>query len=69
MTQLIVVALLLGVGIAVVVGLFLLNRNAPKGGGSDSGSNAPTGDAGHHASGDGGDGGGGDGGGGDGGGD
>jgi hypothetical protein len=54
MSQIILVAILLGLGIAVIVGLFLLNRGKAPGGGKDSTANAPTGDATHHSSSDGG---------------
>lgn len=65
MPQIIIVAALLGFGIAVIVGLFLLNRSKTPGSSKDSSNDAPTADAPHHSSSDGG----GDSGGGDGGGD
>jgi hypothetical protein len=65
MSQIIIVAVLLGFGIVVVVGLFLLNRSKAPGSGKDSSTDASTADAPHHSSSDGG----GDSGGGDGGGD
>ena len=60
MSQIIIVAVLLGFGIAVIVGLFLLNRSKTPGSSKDSSNDAPTGDASHHSSGDGGGDGGGD---------
>ena len=61
MSQIIIVAVLLGFGIAVIVGLFLLNRSKAPGSGKDSsGDKASTADAPHHSSGDGGGDGGGD---------
>jgi len=60
MSQIIIVAVLLGFGIAVIVGLFLLNRSKTPGSSKDSSKDAPTGDASHHSSGDGGGDGGGD---------
>lgn len=54
MSQIIIVAVLLGFGIAVVVGLFLLNRSKAPGGSKDSSTDASTADAPHNSSSDGG---------------